>query len=62
MAEAAERVTDEGFIPVTEKVRDEEVPEGKVVGYKDFEVGQQLAYGSEVTLLISEGDGTSESE
>lgn len=62
LAEAAERVTDEGFIPVTEKVRDEEVPEGKVVGYKDFEVGQQLAYGSEVTLLISEGDGTSESE
>ena len=59
LAEAAERVTNEGFVPVTERIYSVEIPKGKVVGYKNHEVGEQLAYGSEVTLLISEGDGTS---
>ena len=59
LAEAAERVTNEGFVPVTERTYSVEIPKGKVVGYKNHEVGEQLAYGSEVTLLISEGDGTS---
>lgn len=55
LAQAAERVTSEGFVPVTEKVYSEEIDAGKVVGYKDYVAGQSLSYGSEVVLLVSDG-------
>lgn len=55
LAQAAELVTDEGFIPVTERVANSEVGADMVIGYKDHEAGDTLAYGSEVVLLISTG-------
>ena len=55
LAEAAEKVTAEGFVPVTEKQESATVEAGKVIGYKDASAGESLSYGSEVTLLISSG-------
>lgn len=60
LAQAAELVTDEGFIPVTERVANSEVGADMVIGYKDHEAGDTLAYGSEVVLLISTGSDVSE--
>lgn len=55
LAQAAELVTSEGFEPVTEKVYSEEIDAGKVVGYKDYIAGQTLSYGSQIVLLVSDG-------
>lgn len=62
LAEAAQKVTDEGFVPVTEKEASDKVPAGNVIGYKSNKAGDKLSYGSEVVLLISTGpDSSSES-
>lgn len=55
LAEAAEKVTAEGFVPVTEKAYSDEVESGKIIGYKDHAAGEYLSYGEQVILLISDG-------
>lgn len=55
LAEAAEKVTAEGFVPVTEKKDSTDIEAGRVIGYKNAFAGESLSYGSQVTLLISSG-------
>lgn len=55
LAEAAERVTAEGFVPVTEWREDDTIASGNVIGYQDHEAGEQLSYGSQVVLIVSSG-------
>ena len=55
LAEAAERVTAEGFVPVTEWQESDTVSSGNVIGYQDHEAGEQLSYGSQVVLVVSSG-------
>lgn len=55
LAQAAELVTAQGFVPVTEKAYSQEITAGKVIGYKDHTAGESLAYGSQVILLVSDG-------
>lgn len=55
LAEAAEKVTAEGFVPVTEKAYSDTIAAGKIIGYQDYAAGDSLAYGEQVILLVSDG-------
>lgn len=53
-SEARKAVEDAGLLPsIQQKSSDE--PTGTVLGYADTEAGAQLAYGAEVTILVSSG-------
>ncbi len=55
LAEASERVTAEGFMPVKEDVYSSTIEAGKMVGYKDASSGDKLQYGAQVIILMSIG-------
>ncbi len=54
-AELQETLTKAGFIPVKEEQFSDEVELGYVIGYKDYEVGETLEYGKDITVLVSAG-------
>jgi serine/threonine protein kinase len=55
LAEASEAVTSAGFTPTKTEEYSSTVPEGLAIGYKDVKEGSQMAYGSEVVIVISKG-------
>ncbi len=55
LAQASERVTAEGFLPVKEDVYDPLIESGRMVGYRNAESGDTLPYGSQIVILMSIG-------
>lgn len=57
ITEASAAVTAQGFVPTRgEDTYSAEVPSGKVIGYgAGYEEGQELKYGTEVTIVVSKG-------
>ncbi len=63
LAEASEAVTSAGFTPTKTEEYSSGVEKGMVIGYKDVQEGSQMAYGSQVSIVVSKGpapDGASE--
>ncbi len=61
LTDASRSVTAEGFLPVLEEDYSDTVPEGFMIGYRDHEAGDELDYGTQVTILRSLGPETGES-
>ena len=59
--QASQQVNALGFIPSKEERYDDEVPVGQVIGYRDFNEGEKLTYGSRIILLVSLGPDPSAS-
>ena len=55
LAEASTRVADEGFVPSKTEEYSDTVPAGCAVGYQEGSAGDQMLYGSQVTIVISLG-------
>ncbi len=58
-AELSSALSKNGFSPVKEDIHSEDVEEGYVIGYQDYQPGDPLEYGSTVTVLVSIGPETS---
>ena len=56
LQQARQAIEDAGFLMQTDSVPSEE-PSGTVIGYRDNEAGAMMAYGSEVTVEVSSGQG-----
>jgi Uncharacterized protein conserved in bacteria len=61
LAEASEAVTSAGFVPTKTEEYSETVPAGLAVGYQQVKAGSQMAYGSQVVIVISKGSSQSSS-
>ncbi|WP_322199467.1 PASTA domain-containing protein [Acutalibacter intestini] len=59
-AELQAALTQSGFSPVKEEQFDDEVELGYVIGYKDYQPGDSLEYGTAVTVLVSAGPNEEE--
>ncbi len=59
LAEAAEAVTSAGFVPTKTEDYSDTVPEGLAIGYQKVKAGSQMAYGSQVVIVISKGSENS---
>nr|WP_319487850.1 PASTA domain-containing protein [uncultured Caproiciproducens sp.] len=59
LAEASQAVTSAGFTPTKTEEYSSTVEEGMVVGYKDVKEGSQMAYGSQVVIIVSKGPSQS---
>lgn len=57
--QAAAAVTAVGLVPTKADAFSSTVPKGTVIGYKDVTAGSQMAYGSKVTILVSDGPESS---
>ncbi len=57
--QAASAVTAVGLVPTKADAFSSTVPKGTVIGYKDVTAGSQMAYGSKVTILVSDGPESS---
>lgn len=57
--QAAAAVTAVGLVPTKADAYSSTVTKGTVIGYKDVTAGSQMAYGSKVTILVSDGPGSS---
>lgn len=55
LAEASEAVTSAGFTPTKTEEYSSTVAQGLAIGYKDVKEGSQMAYGSQVVIVISKG-------
>jgi eukaryotic-like serine/threonine-protein kinase len=55
LADASETVTSAGFIPTKTEEYSATVPAGTAIGYQKVKEGSQLAYGSQVVIIISKG-------
>ncbi len=55
LAEASEAVTSAGFIPTKTEQYSSTVAEGTAIGYEKVKAGSQMAYGSQVVIIISKG-------
>lgn len=52
---ASMAVTDQGFIPIKVEEYSNTVKKGLVIGYQNVNAGDQMAYGSQVVLIVSGG-------
>ena len=57
--EASAAVTAAGLVPSKADAYSSSVAKGTVIGYKDVTAGSQMAYGSKVTILLSQGPSPS---
>jgi len=55
LADASEAVTSAGFTPTKTEEYSSTVEQGTVIGYKDVKEGSQMAYGSQVVIVVSKG-------
>lgn len=55
LADASETVAAASFIPTKTEEYSDTVPAGYAIGYKKLKAGTQLAYGSQVVIVISKG-------
>lgn len=55
LSEASQLITAQKLVPVQTFEFSKEFPEGTVIGYKNYNPGEKLEYGSEVTIIISKG-------
>lgn len=55
LAEASQAVTSAGFTPTKTEEYSSNVDKGLVVGYQDVQEGSQMAYGSQVVIVVSKG-------
>lgn len=65
LSEASAAVTSAGFVPTAAEQPSSTVSKGKVMGYQKAEAGNQMAYGTKVTIIVSSGsddDDTTSSE
>lgn len=53
--EAASNIASKGFVATAEYTYSDKFAEGRVIGYKNHEVGDTLEYGSTVTIIVSKG-------
>lgn len=53
--DASAAVTAAGFTPTQGSAYSDTITKGTVIGYKDVSAGSQMAYGSTVTILVSQG-------
>lgn len=56
LSEASQLITVQKLVPVQTFEFSKEFPEGTVIGYKNYNPGETLEYGSEVTIVISKGN------
>jgi serine/threonine protein kinase len=61
LAEASAAVTSASFVPSKIEEHSDTVPQGTVIGYKDVKEGSQMAYGSKVVIVVSNGSDPSSS-
>lgn len=59
LTNASETVTSAGFVPTKEEEYSDTVAKGLVIGYRDVKEGSQMAYGSQVVILVSKGPAPS---
>jgi serine/threonine-protein kinase len=52
---ASEAVTAEGFVPTKAEEYSDTVRSGLVIGYQNAQEGSQMAYGSQVVIIVSKG-------
>lgn len=55
LSEASQLITAQKLVPVQTFEFSKEFAEGVVIGYKNYNPGEKLEYGSEVTIVISKG-------
>lgn len=56
LSDASSAVTSAGFVPAKAEEYSDTVPEGRVIGYQDnVKAGSQMAYGSRVIIVVSNG-------
>lgn len=55
LADASEAVTSAGFTPTKTEEYSSTVEQGTIIGYKDVKEGSQMAYGSQVVIVVSKG-------
>jgi serine/threonine-protein kinase len=56
----AKMLANEGFVVNAEYQHNEDIAEGKVIGYKDYKKGDTLEDGSTVTIIVSKGSEATE--
>lgn len=62
LADASEAVASAGFVPTKAEDYSNTVPAGQAIGYQNVKAGSQMAYGSQVVIVISKGPETVSSE
>ena len=56
LSDASVAVTEAGFIPrKSEEAFSDEVPAGSVIGYKRYEEGDMMEYGTIIEIVVSKG-------
>ena len=55
LSEASQLITAAKLVPVQSSDFSKEYPEGIVIGYKTHKAGDSVDYGSEVTIVVSQG-------
>ncbi len=55
LSEASQLITAEKLVPVKSSDFSKEYPEGVVIGYKSYKAGDTVDYGTEVTIVVSQG-------
>lgn len=55
LSEASQLITNAKLIPTSTTEFSSDVPEGSVIGYKNYKAGDKLDYGSEVVIIVSKG-------
>ncbi len=56
-SEALVLLEEEGFVVVSEESTSHDIPAGNVMWYKDMQTGEELPYGTTVTVYVSIGTG-----
>ena len=55
LSEASQLITNAKLIPTSTAEFSSDVPEGSVIGYKNYKAGDKLDYDSEVVIVVSKG-------
>ena len=55
LADASTTVTAAGFVPTKAEAYSDTIPAGYAIGYQGKEEGEELPYGAQVVIVISEG-------
>ena len=55
LSEASQLLTNAKFIPTSTAEFSADIPEGSVIGYKNYKAGDKLDYNTEVVIVVSKG-------
>ena len=55
LSEASQLLTNAKFIPTSTAEFSSDIPEGNVIGYKNYKAGDKLDYNTEVVIVVSKG-------